>query len=45
MVGQVLAANAADPTVNTLLALEQQINALVAALYGLTTDEEALLVK
>ncbi|SMC00357.1 conserved hypothetical protein [Hymenobacter roseosalivarius DSM 11622] len=42
LVKQVLAAKAAAPTANTQ-PLEQQIDALVAALYGLTPEEVALL--
>ena len=42
LVEQVLAAKAADATADTA-ALEQQIDALVAALYGLTPAEQLLL--
>lgn len=42
LVEQVLAAKAQDPAADTQ-ALEQQIDALVAALYGLTPEEQALL--
>lgn len=42
LVEQVLAAKAADPTADTT-ASEMQIDTLVAALYGLTTTESALI--
>jgi len=42
LVEQVLAAKAADATADTA-ALEQQIDALVAALYGFTPAEQQLL--